>query len=83
MTGERIAALVTRPAFAPLGWGIAAVLSVLIPGLGQAYVGRLPAGALWFLATAFGYWASLVPGFLIHALCIWFAYRDARAWNGY
>ncbi len=63
--------------------GIAAVLSVLIPGLGQAYVGRLPAGALWFLATAFGYWAILVPGFLIHALCIWFAYRDARTWNGY
>lgn len=30
MTGERIAALVMRPAFAPLGWGIAAVFSGLV-----------------------------------------------------
>ena len=33
--------------------GIAAVLSVLIPGLGQVYAGRLLAGGLWFLATGF------------------------------
>ncbi len=63
--------------------GVAAVLSVLLPGLGQVYNGRLLAGALWFLATAFGYWAILVPGFLIHALCVLCAYTGARDWNGW
>ncbi len=38
--------------------GISAVLSVLLPGLGQIYSGRLGAGALWFLATGFGYWTT-------------------------
>ncbi len=63
--------------------GLSAVLSVLIPGLGQLYSGRLLAGALWFLITGFAYWAVLVPGFLCHALCIWSAYHSAREWNGY
>ena len=63
--------------------GIAAVLSVVLPGLGQVYSGRLFAGAMWFLATAVGYSLVLVPGFLIHALCIWSAYHSAREWDGY
>lgn len=63
--------------------GIAAVLSVLVPGLGQLYAGRLGAAALWFVATATAYWAVLVPGFLIHALCIWSAYHSAKNWTGY
>jgi TM2 domain-containing membrane protein YozV len=63
--------------------GIAAVLSVLMPGLGQVYCGRLFAGAIWFLATAAAYSLILVPGFLIHALCVWSAYANARDWEGY
>ena len=63
--------------------GVAAVLSVLIPGLGQLYSGRLLAGALWFLGTGLAYWAVLLPGFLVHALCIWSAYHGARDWDGY
>jgi TM2 domain-containing membrane protein YozV len=63
--------------------GVSAVLSVLIPGLGQVYSGRLLAGGLWFLATAFGYSAILVPGFLIHVLCVWSAYHSAKYWDGY
>ena len=63
--------------------GIAAVLSVLMPGLGQVYCGRLLAGAIWFLATAAGYWLILVPGFLIHALSVWSAYASARDWDSY
>ncbi len=58
--------------------GIAAVLSVLIPGLGHVYAGRLGAAACWFLATSFAYWAILLPGFLLHALAIWTAYRAAE-----
>lgn len=60
--------------------GIAAVLSVLLPGLGQVYAGRLLAGGLWFLATMFCYSAVLLPGFLVHALCIWSAYRSCDRW---
>lgn len=63
--------------------GIAAVLSVLIPGLGQVYNGHLFTGALWFLAVSFGYWAILVPGFLLHALSVWCAYRGALDWRRY
>ncbi len=63
--------------------GIAAVLSVLIPGLGQVYGGRVIAGGIWFLATAFGYSAVLVPGFLINVFCVFSAYQGAKGWNGY
>ncbi len=57
--------------------GIAAVLGVLIPGLGHVYAGRLLAGALWFLVVSFGYAAILVPGLLLHAISVWTAYRAA------
>ncbi len=63
--------------------GISAVLSVLIPGLGQVYCGRLLAGGLWFLGTAIAYSAVLLPGFLVHALCVWSAYRSAIYWRRY
>ena len=72
--------LVVRRAPSP---GLSAVLSVVLPGLGQVYSGRLLAGALWLAATSFSYWAILVPGFLVHALCIWSAYQSARTWKRY
>ena len=58
--------------------GIAAVLAVLLPGLGHVYAGRLAAGAVWLGVVTFGYWAILVPGLLLHALCVWSAYRAAE-----
>jgi TM2 domain-containing membrane protein YozV len=63
--------------------GLAAVLSVVIPGLGHIYAGRLGAGFVWFLASAFGYWAILVPGFLIHVASVYFAYQAAKDFRGY
>jgi TM2 domain-containing membrane protein YozV len=63
--------------------GISAVLSVLIPGLGQVYNGSLVTGAVWFLGTSIGYSAVLVPGFLIHCAAVWCAYRGARTWDHY
>ena len=74
--------LVPRPMPRP-NPGVAAVLSALVPGLGQVYTGRLGAGAVWFLATGFAYWAIFVPGFLVHALCIWSAYESAKEFRGY
>jgi len=61
--------------------GISAVLSVLAPGLGQVYCGRLGAGALWFLGTSLSYAAFFLPGFLVHALCVWSAYTSALHWR--
>ena len=63
--------------------GLAAVLSVLIPGLGHVYAGRLLAGLVWFLATGFGYWAILVPGFAIHVASVYFAYQAAKDFRSY
>jgi TM2 domain-containing membrane protein YozV len=63
--------------------GVAAVLSVLVPGLGHVYTGRLGAGLLWFLATGFGYWAILVPGFLLHVASVYFAYQAAKDFRSY
>ncbi len=63
--------------------GIAAVLSVLLPGLGQVYAGRLLAGGLWFLGTSLAYWALILPGFLVHACCVWSAYSSSKHWVRY
>ena len=46
--------------------GVAAVLSVFLPGLGHVYAGRLAVGAIWFLATSFAYWVIFLPGFALH-----------------
>ena len=72
--------LIEHPAPSP---GIAAVCSVVVPGLGQVYAGRLLAGGLWFLGTAAAYSMVLVPGFLVHALCVWSAYHSAKYWDGF
>jgi hypothetical protein len=80
MTYEMDSEFAMRRAPSP---GIAAVLSVLAPGLGQVYTGRLLAGGIWFLATACAYSAVLLPGFLVHALCVWSAYRSAWTWVRY
>ena len=63
--------------------GVSAVLSVILPGLGQVYNGQLGAGLVWFGLATFGYWAVLVPGFLFHVLSVYFAYRGAKEWRGY
>ena len=62
--------------------GISAVLAVLLPGLGHVDAGRLAAGAIWFVATTFAYWAILVPGFFLHALNSWSAYWAAEEASG-
>jgi hypothetical protein len=57
----------TRPLYSPT---LAAVLSVLLPGAGHFYSGRGRAGVLWMFATIAGYMALVVPGIILHILCI-------------
>lgn len=57
--------------------GIAALLSVVIPGLGQLYKGQVIRGILWFLFVGAAYALLILPGFFLHFLCIVNA-----AWSG-
>lgn len=42
--------------------GVAAVLSLIIPGAGQMYAGHIGAGIAWLIFTVVGYLALIVPG---------------------
>ena len=46
------------------------LLSFLIPGLGQLCTGRPLAGMVWFGATLIGYLAFILPGLVLHIICI-------------
>ena len=45
--------------------GIAAVLSFIIPGLGQMYCEQLGRGILFFVGAIIGYAFFVVPGLLV------------------
>lgn len=53
--------------------GVAAVLSFLIPGLGQMYKGEVLAGLAWFLMVTFAYVLCFIPGIFMHVICIFHA----------
>lgn len=48
----------------------AGVLSVAVPGLGQAYQWGAAVGLSWFLMVLFGYALFLLPGILLHVACV-------------
>jgi TM2 domain-containing membrane protein YozV len=48
----------------------AAVLSLVIPGAGQMYKGQVRSGFLWLGAVALGYMTFIVPGVVLHVLCV-------------
>ena len=50
--------------------GIAALLSLVIPGAGQIYKGKVVIGLLWLVIVVVGYFLLLVPGIILHAICI-------------
>ena len=50
--------------------GIAALLSFFIPGAGQMYKGHVGAGFGWMLAVFLGYLALILPGLVLHVLCV-------------
>jgi TM2 domain-containing membrane protein YozV len=49
--------------------GVAAVLSFLIPGLGQIYKGQIFNGLVWFGIVILGY-CFVLPGIILHLCCI-------------
>lgn len=50
--------------------GIAALLSFLIPGAGQMYKGKVVAGLIWFFVVIIGYILLVLPGLVLHLICI-------------
>lgn len=64
----------------PASPGLAAVLSLLIPGAGQLYAGRPAAALLWFILVGIGYLLFL-PGLLLHVFCIGSAAGAAHRLN--
>lgn len=48
----------------------AAILSLFVPGLGQMTSGRLLAGLTWMIGICFGYSLLVVPGIVLHILCV-------------
>lgn len=50
--------------------GVAALLSFILPGLGQLYKGQVFNGIAWFFMTMLGYLAFVIPGVVLHVCCI-------------
>ena len=59
--------------------GLAAVLSLLIPGVGQLYNGRILRGILWLIITP-GLWLGTggLLGWFCHLTPAYTAYKYAR-----
>lgn len=55
-----------------------ALLSFFVPGLGQICTGRVPAGLLWMMFVMIGYFPLVVPGIILHILCIINASKQPR-----
>jgi hypothetical protein len=53
----------------PASPGLAALLSLFLPGAGQAYSGAWLSGILWFLLVSAGY-TLVLPGLFLHLFCI-------------
>jgi TM2 domain-containing membrane protein YozV len=58
---------------------LAAVLSLLFPGVGQLYNGRIVRGILWLVITP-GFWLGTggLLGWVCHLISAYTAYKYAR-----
>ncbi|HSF55067.1 MAG TPA: hypothetical protein VLA71_15035 [Algoriphagus sp.] len=54
--------------------GTAAFLTFLIPGWGQMRRGKVKAGLIWMVVVIAGYFLLIVPGLILHGICILDAY---------
>ena len=59
----------------------AAILSMIVPGAGQLYAGRPLSAVAWFFLVTMGYMLLIVPGILLHVLCIASAASSAHRWR--
>src|SRR5262249_52803913 len=76
LLAPRPAPLAPRGAASP---ALAAALSVILPGAGHFYSGRERAGLFWMCGTFLGYLCLILPGVILHLLCIVSAARGPHA----
>ncbi len=60
---------------------VASILSLVIPGAGQLYAGRVISAVLWFVFVGLGYSMLVLPGLILHLFCIVFAAGAAHRDN--
>ena len=60
---------------------IAAILSFLMPGLGQIYTEKIGRGILMFVATMIGYICLILPGLIIWVINVFDAKKQADEYN--
>lgn len=61
--------------------GLAAVCSLVLPGLGQVYDGKTGRGFAIFFGTVIGFFLLIIPGLLVWAFGIYDAYSLALQMN--
>jgi TM2 domain-containing membrane protein YozV len=59
----------------------AAILSMIVPGAGQLYAGRPLSAIGWFVLVTMGYLLLIVPGVVLHVLCVASAAGAAYHWR--
>lgn len=52
----------------------AAFLTFLVPGWGQMRRGKVKVGLIWLLLVVAGYFLFVIPGLILHGICILDAY---------
>jgi TM2 domain-containing membrane protein YozV len=58
---------------------IAGLLSLLVPGVGQIYNGRIIIGILWLILTGVSWIGSVgFFGWVVHIIAAWCAYSYAK-----
>ena len=48
----------------------AALMSLILPGAGQVYKGRVVQGIVWFVVIAASYWLVGLPALIVHLMCV-------------
>lgn len=58
--------------------GLAALLSLILPGAGQMYRGEVLGGIMFLVCTIVGYMLLIFPGIIFHGFSIYHASRPMR-----
>lgn len=49
---------------------VSALMSLVLPGAGQVYKGRIASGVAWLIVVAAAYAVLGPPGLLVHLMCV-------------
>lgn len=61
----------------PNRYFVAALLTIILPGLGHVYRGKVAEGVLWCVCVQLAYMLFILPGLVLHILCIYEAQKPS------